>query len=79
MAAHEARADFFAREMVENFLLIGDRKMAVARPGRRHFQFRVNGVLGGIDADRPDVAPRKLPALAGDEGGGAGGSINLSI
>ena len=38
--------------------------MAVARPGRRDFQLRVNGVLGGIDADRPDVRSRKFSALA---------------
>jgi len=49
MAAHEARADFLARELIEKFLLIGDREMRVARLGRGHFQLGINGVLGGID------------------------------
>ena len=39
--------------------------MAVPRSGRGHFELRIDGVLGGIDADRPDVAAGKLPALAG--------------
>jgi hypothetical protein len=33
VTAHEARADFLARLLVEKFLLIGDREMAVAGPG----------------------------------------------
>jgi hypothetical protein len=32
MAAHEARADLFTRELVEKFLLIGDRKNTAAYP-----------------------------------------------
>ena len=32
MAAHEARAHLLAEELVEKFLLVGDREMAVARP-----------------------------------------------
>jgi hypothetical protein len=39
--------------------------MTVSRPRRRHFELRIDGVLGGIDADRPDVAPQKFLALAG--------------
>ena len=64
MAAHEARADFLAGELVEKLLLVGDREMAIARAGRCHFDLRIDGVLGGIDADRPNVRPRKFPALA---------------
>jgi hypothetical protein len=33
MAAHEARADLLAGKLIEKFLLIRDREMAVARPG----------------------------------------------
>jgi hypothetical protein len=33
MAAHEAGADFLAGELVEKFLLVGDREMTVARSG----------------------------------------------
>jgi hypothetical protein len=33
MAAHEARADLLAGQLVEEFLLIGDREMAVAWSG----------------------------------------------
>jgi hypothetical protein len=39
--------------------------MTVARPRRRYSEFRIDGVLGRIDADRPDVAAGKFPALAG--------------
>jgi len=39
--------------------------MTIARPGRHHFELRINRVLGGIDADRPDVAAGKFPALGG--------------
>jgi hypothetical protein len=39
--------------------------MAVAGPGRGHFELRVDRVLGGVDADRPNVRPRKFPILAG--------------
>jgi hypothetical protein len=35
VAAHEARANFLAGELVEKFLLISDREMTVARPIRR--------------------------------------------
>ena len=35
MAAHEARADLLAGELVEKFLLVGDREIAVPRPGGR--------------------------------------------
>ena len=35
MAAHEARADLLAGELIEKLLLIGDREMAVARPARQ--------------------------------------------
>jgi hypothetical protein len=33
MAAHEARADLLARKLIEKFLLIGDREMALDRAG----------------------------------------------
>ena len=39
VAAHEARADLLAGELVEKFLLIGDREIVVARPGRGIFKF----------------------------------------
>jgi hypothetical protein len=34
MAAHEARADLLAGQLIEVFLLVGDREMAVAQAGR---------------------------------------------
>jgi len=37
MAAHEARAHLLAGELIEKFLLIGDRKVAITLTGRRYF------------------------------------------
>jgi hypothetical protein len=39
--------------------------MKVAWSWRQHFQFRIDRILGSIDADRPHVAARKFPVLAG--------------
>jgi hypothetical protein len=65
MAAHEARAKPLASELVEKSPADTRSRFGITRPGLRHFEFRINGVHENIDVDRPDIAPRKFPALAG--------------
>jgi hypothetical protein len=65
MAAHDPRADLLAGQLIEEFLLMGDRDSGSSSPRARQFQLRINGVLGGIDADGPDVRRRKFPAVGG--------------
>jgi hypothetical protein len=63
MAADKVRAYLIARELVELFLLIADRKMAVPWPWHLDLQFRVDGILRRIDADDPNIVPHKFFAL----------------
>jgi hypothetical protein len=46
--------------LIEKFLLISDREMTVARSGHRHFELRINGVVGGIEAQTAAVLGRKV-------------------